>query len=77
MQVVVLKNNDQEINLAALLLEDGEAKTIVLALINLEKKDFVKINFKALQSISNARWSSRGILALPAFILLPEHQQQL
>ena len=34
-QVVVLKNNHQEIKLAALFLKDGKAKTIVSALINL------------------------------------------
>ena len=38
-----------------------------------EEKDFAKINFKVLPNISNARWNSRGILALMAFILLPEH----
>ena len=35
MQVVVLKNNDQKIKLTTLLLEDGKAKMIVSALINL------------------------------------------
>ena len=34
-QKEVLKNNDQEIKLATLLLEDGKAKTIVSAFINL------------------------------------------
>ena len=31
-----------------------------------EEKDFAKINFKAHPNISNARWNSRGILALLA-----------
>ena len=35
MQVEILKNNYQEIKFVALLLEDGKAKTIVSALINL------------------------------------------
>ena len=43
----------------------------------LENKDFAKINSKVLPNTSNARWNSRGILALLAFILLPEHRQQL
>ena len=43
----------------------------------MEKKDIEKINFKALPNISNAWWNSRGILALLAYILLPEHWQQL
>ena len=35
-----------------------------------EEKDFAKINFKALLNISNARWNSRGILALLAFFFI-------
>lgn len=38
---------------------------------------FPYINFKSLPSISNARWNSRAILAILAFILLPKYQDEL
>ena len=33
---------------------------------------FPKVNFRTLPNISNARWNSRAIYALQAYILLPE-----
>lgn len=36
---------------------------------------FPKINFRTLPNISNARWNSRAIYALLAYILLPEFRQ--
>lgn len=38
---------------------------------------FPYINFKSLPSISNARWNSRAILAILAYILLPNYQDKL
>lgn len=38
---------------------------------------FPYINFKSLPPISNARWNSRAIYAILAFILLPTHQETL
>lgn len=42
-----------------------------------KNKKFPFINFKAIPPISNARWNSRAILALLAFILIPKYQSDL
>lgn len=42
-----------------------------------KNKKFPKINFKTIPSLSNARWNSRAILAILAFILLPKYQTEL
>ncbi|XP_065664407.1 uncharacterized protein LOC136086067 [Hydra vulgaris] len=76
MQVAILKNNDHEKKLAALLLENGKAKIIVSASIHLLNEFDIRELIKVLPYISNARWNSRKIIALLAFILLPEYRQQ-
>lgn len=42
-----------------------------------EKNDMPFVNFKQIPNISNARWNSRAILALLAFILMPENRIRL
>ena len=37
---------------------------------------FPKVNFQSLPALSNARWNSRAIYTLLAFILMPEFQQK-
>ena len=37
--------------------------------------NFPKVNFKSLPAISNARWNSRAIFILLAYILVPEYQE--
>lgn len=42
-----------------------------------KKDEFPYINFKALPPLSNARWNSRAILAILAFILIPKYHDEL
>ena len=42
-----------------------------------EKREFPFVEFHALPNISNARWNSRAILALLAFILMPHCRSKL
>ena len=37
---------------------------------------FPKVNFQSLPALSNARWNSRAIYTLLAFILIPEFRQK-
>lgn len=41
------------------------------------KKKFPYIKFKAIPPLSNARWNSRAILAILAFVLIPKYRDQL
>lgn len=51
---------------------------LVQAFKYFEKNErFPYIKFKAIPALSNARWNSRAILALLAFILIPEYRLQL
>lgn len=43
----------------------------------LKNQKFPRITFKSIPPISNARWNSRAILALLAFILIPKYRTQL
>ena len=42
-----------------------------------KNKHFPLVNFQAIPNISNARWNSRGTLAIPAFILMPASRETL
>ena len=42
-----------------------------------EKKEFPSIKFQKLPNLSQARWNSRAILAILAFILIPENRSSL
>jgi len=39
--------------------------------------EFHKVKFQKIPNLSNARWKSRAILSLVAFILLPERRDSL
>ncbi|ELT87419.1 hypothetical protein CAPTEDRAFT_188236 [Capitella teleta] len=43
----------------------------------MENQEFLFVKFQQIPNISNARWNSRAILALLAFILMPETRSRL